>query len=75
MREIKQFVKENILVETVDPTNLAGIKALIDRMQLRVKREPEGYEYLLGVLCDLMRVCEQKAQRLQMEYHEMEKLL
>ena len=72
---MREFVRESIAVETVEPTNLAGMKVLVERMQLRAKGEPEAYEYLLGVLCDLMRACEQKAQRMQAHYCELEKLL
>jgi len=36
-------------------------------MELKVKNEPEGYEYVLAVLFDLMHVSEQKSIALQHE--------
>jgi hypothetical protein len=36
-------------------------------MELKVKGEPEGYEYVLSVLFDLMHISEQKAIALQRE--------
>ena len=43
------------------------VKTIVDRMELKVKNEPEGYEYVLAVLFDLMHVSEQKSIALQHE--------
>ena len=37
LRDVKAFVKENIVISTVEPTNLTLLKTLIDRMELKVK--------------------------------------
>lgn len=43
------------------------MKVFVDRMELRIKGEPEGYEYVLSVLFDVMHISEQKAIQQQRE--------
>lgn len=40
MREIKNFVKDNIDISNIEPTNLTLVKTIVDRMELKVKNEP-----------------------------------
>jgi hypothetical protein len=37
MREVREFVKENINIGSVEPTNLSLVRTIIDRMELKVK--------------------------------------
>jgi hypothetical protein len=68
--DLREFVKNNVSFQNVEPTNLTLLKVLVDRMELKVKGEPEGYEYVLSVLFDLMHISEQKAIVLQREASE-----
>jgi hypothetical protein len=43
-------------LQDVEPTNISLLKVLVDRMELRAKGEPEGYEYVLSVLFDVMHI-------------------
>ncbi len=61
LRDLREFVKHNISLQDIEPTNISLLKVLVDRMELRTKGEPEGYEYVLSVLFDVMHISEQKA--------------
>ena len=37
MKEIREFVKDNISVCYVEPTNLSIVKTIVDRMELKTK--------------------------------------
>lgn len=68
--DLREFVRANVSFQNVEPTNLTLLKVLVDRMELKVKGESEGYEYVLSVLFDLMHISEQKAIVLQREMNE-----
>jgi hypothetical protein len=75
LRDLRDFVKNNISLQDVEPTNLSLLKVLVDRMELRAKGESEGYEYVLSVLFDVMHISEQKAVLAQREALERQHLL
>lgn len=62
-------------MQDVEPTSLSLVKVLVDRMELRAKGEPEGYEYVLSVLFDLIHISEQKAVQMQRDNMERQQML
>ena len=56
MEEVKSFVRENLTIDNVEPTSLSSVRVIVDRLQLRTKKDPDAYEYVIGVLFDMMKV-------------------
>jgi hypothetical protein len=75
LKELRELVKSSICLQEVEPTSLSLVKVLVERMELKSRGEPEGYEYVLSVLFDVMHISEQKAVRMQREAIEQQQML
>lgn len=43
LKDLRDFVRDNISMANIEPTNVSLLKTIVDRMELKVKGEPEGY--------------------------------
>lgn len=57
MGDLHTFVKENLNYEALKPATISEVmKQFIERVKVKINGAEEGYDYLIGIICDVFFV-------------------